>query len=717
MYFLEIKKSLVLLCFFALLKAEEDFENLTVPILDVNGDEIEMDLIEFITRGSEQMSKELDLYPKENVVMILGLSGTGKSTLVNYLLNVPLVCLNVGDTWRIQIDKSVNSSLIYAKIGGQSTSETNYPSAYSTPIEDFSYLDTPGFSDNRGLGREIANGYFRKIILDKVKFIKMVFLIEQSDLQGRGSQFYQTLKRISEFVGIFEKQNSKLIAKSIGAIITKVDNDGKSDQEIINYQTKKIAELLKQGVRNRQITKMEKSIYEEALLNGNIKLFSNPKKQIALESFQRDEILAMIKNLEYTSIDDADIRVSIDPKYIQELESYVSLSKRKFLEKLNKKLEKAFKNYILSLLNRDVDAQDLVPVNKLILYADINVFQNKSFDEFMSDLESQTLSQNQKNDLIKEQILINYFTHILPNEESDTQRWISKDLSIKLNHLLEKYKIKIKKICKQLELEIEAILQVSLKKYFFDQVENAIDYTKIEDLESLLNELLKQIYDKKETKDFLINLDERFLSKKMEFLSKLNLIESFVFKLKPDFKWKSLLVTIKDLKEEVSNLKINHDLVFNEDKGQLTFKDHFVNISFVFKKINLLSTYKLKKVVVLATNTLVFDDDFKLSKRLYTEPKNHPDLIIISQYIKVIKNVTVDLSCETIPEYPKAINKSENGVYSGDHGSDGLPGLSGYNGGNFIVFTKNFIGSDKLTLLSIGGEGGEGQEGNYYYLI
>ncbi len=60
MYFLEIKKSLVLLCFFALLKAEEDFENLTVPILDVNGDEIEMDLIEFITRGSEQMSKELN---------------------------------------------------------------------------------------------------------------------------------------------------------------------------------------------------------------------------------------------------------------------------------------------------------------------------------------------------------------------------------------------------------------------------------------------------------------------------------------------------------------------------------------------------------------------------------------------------------------------------------------------------------------------------------
>ena len=47
-----------------------------------------------------------------------------------------------------------------------------------------------------------------------------------------------------------------------------------------------------------------------------------------------------------------------------------------------------------------MDAQDVVPVNKLILYADLNVFQNKSFDEFMSDLESQTLSQNQKNDLI-----------------------------------------------------------------------------------------------------------------------------------------------------------------------------------------------------------------------------------------------------------------------------------------------------------------------------
>ena len=58
--------------------------NFTVTI---EGSGAQKDLVEFIKDGKINM----DLL-KERAVMVLGLTGTGKSTLVNYLNNVPLVC-------------------------------------------------------------------------------------------------------------------------------------------------------------------------------------------------------------------------------------------------------------------------------------------------------------------------------------------------------------------------------------------------------------------------------------------------------------------------------------------------------------------------------------------------------------------------------------------------------------------------------------------------
>jgi hypothetical protein len=56
--------------------------------------------------------------------------------------------------------------------------------------------------------------------------------------------------------------------------------------------------------------------------------------------------------------------------------------------------------------------------------------------------------------------------------------------------------------------------------------------------------------------------------------------------------------------------------------------------------------------------------------------------------------------------------KAVNGLNPGEHGSDGKPGLAGFNSGNFVVITSYLSNRENLNLKLIGGKGGPGQNGN-----
>ena len=56
----------------------------------------------------------------------------------------------------------------------------------------------------------------------------------------RGAQFRESIKLFSEFIGLFDDKNTKNLFKSIGIIVTKVNNDGVNDEKIIELLNKKI---------------------------------------------------------------------------------------------------------------------------------------------------------------------------------------------------------------------------------------------------------------------------------------------------------------------------------------------------------------------------------------------------------------------------------------------------------------------------------------------
>ena len=87
-----------------------------------------------------------------------------KSTLVNYLNDVPLKC-----------ERNI----------GHNDFETLFPSICKPEGKHVTYIDTPGFQDNRGFEIEIVNSFFREEILKQVDELKFMILLNHGDVIGR----------------------------------------------------------------------------------------------------------------------------------------------------------------------------------------------------------------------------------------------------------------------------------------------------------------------------------------------------------------------------------------------------------------------------------------------------------------------------------------------------------------------------------------------------
>ena len=110
-------------------------------------------------------------------------------------------------------------------------------------------------------------------------------------------------------------------------------NDGESD-EIVKANLKR--ELVQSLDANKLLNQNETLVFRQVLLNDQLEIFSNPRRDVAvLDDKQKNQMLNMMNNqLVYIKNEDAQIRVRIDRSHIPRLNAYIVDNYAKFEKNL-----------------------------------------------------------------------------------------------------------------------------------------------------------------------------------------------------------------------------------------------------------------------------------------------------------------------------------------------------------------------------------------------
>ncbi|CAF0960078.1 unnamed protein product [Brachionus calyciflorus] len=524
-------------------------DTLTVQIEEPKGSGkfVDKDLLDFIKQAEKNMSLETNQNSivRKKALMVMGLTGTGKSTLVNYLNDVPLVGKRINRKLVIALKYAGFSLPGGFSIGHKAQSETLYPAVYSRNEDDFTYIDNPGFRDTRGLSIELANGFFRELVTKNVEQLKFLLLLSHEDLNQRGQQFRESMKGFQDFLGIFDNGDPITISKSIGIVVTRVENDGDSDEEMIASFKERLLQIIKNEKRDRNFeNEIVEKVFTQIVNNNQIKLFSSPEREVDIGPNQKIEILRLIDDLDYLDKKQARIRVRVEQSYISKLLAYTQRSVKTFETLVQDTIEKSLIKYFTfkkSFLNNCNDASNL--------YTLIEKVQNmglKSLDlnEYLASIDNEILSEKEKVDITSKKDVLLFMINFLPevNRASvSLQRpWLNLELSKKFSLLNDELIEYCTRQFNEFQRDVQQKIKKNLLNYYNVEKFNAHDSSDAANIYLKLNKLYQTGTQINSLDKFLNELDTNLLNgeERESILKRKLLIENFL-KLIPDVKRKN----------------------------------------------------------------------------------------------------------------------------------------------------------------------------------
>lgn len=135
----------------------------------------------------------------QRIVMVIGATGAGKSTLINYLSG----CYYDGD--RDEVSLREGGEEITSVRGELKISETLYASAYRLPpMPGFAFCDCPGFFDNRTEAERVTSSLSTEIALRSSAACAAIMIVIDfpSMKSGQGGQFLEVARTVSQLLKI-----------------------------------------------------------------------------------------------------------------------------------------------------------------------------------------------------------------------------------------------------------------------------------------------------------------------------------------------------------------------------------------------------------------------------------------------------------------------------------------------------------------------------------
>ena len=136
-----------------------------------------------------EINKIQNLITNRNVILIIGNTSSGKSTLCNWVLGEELVIVN-----QFNIDcKNTNA---HFKIGHGNTSETSFVNCIEWEEKKI-LIDCPGFGDTRNSGISLMNNFMLQTICKKASSVRVVLVVAADELiTNRGLIFKNTTNNL-----------------------------------------------------------------------------------------------------------------------------------------------------------------------------------------------------------------------------------------------------------------------------------------------------------------------------------------------------------------------------------------------------------------------------------------------------------------------------------------------------------------------------------------
>jgi energy-coupling factor transporter ATP-binding protein EcfA2 len=167
----------------------------------------------------EEGNKNIIFGENKDLILILGNTGTGKSTFLQWFAgdNSKLISKEIIEGSGEFIIDDGNNKISTSTL----TSKTLFPELVKNVEIGSEFYDCPGFSDTRSASHDIAITYFIKKLCDYAENVKIVFVISYSSVSKGNDRhsFMHLLRHATDLIKDIEK-----FSKSIALVVTKVEN-------------------------------------------------------------------------------------------------------------------------------------------------------------------------------------------------------------------------------------------------------------------------------------------------------------------------------------------------------------------------------------------------------------------------------------------------------------------------------------------------------------
>ena len=281
-----------------------------------------------------------------NAVIVLGRTGSGKSTLINLLAGKPLFSHQNEHTLEFFLDSP--DMLPRITIGNQLTAETSVPNSW-VYNDSTVYWDCPGFDDNRGAKQELVNSFLIKNLFNVHKNCKIIIVVPDADLNDRkAAKLLSMVKDLNTFFqSDVERIRPGLMLVISGAHPDKtVEHVKKTFQRIIDTPEFNLTDPQKGGLR--------------LLINNPVIMFKRPVLEGAFDAttcarkcLDTIEGLNVIHNLQVNLSISSDTRLTLLAMY------------NHLLHSINLEIDNLTSNLGLQLQSSIARAQDSKDPNEL----------------------------------------------------------------------------------------------------------------------------------------------------------------------------------------------------------------------------------------------------------------------------------------------------------------------------------------------------------------